>query len=128
MPNLATVTLNGTTYDGVAQIQALSGGDVELPGLTQLSGGPVQLESDGTGSKLNISGATSFQQTGGFYAFSSLQITNGGTVVDPDLSQLNGVNLIGDRPARSPSRRVWVSRSAVERSPSKPERCSMKAT
>ena len=46
-PKLATVTLNGASYDAVAQIQALSGGDVELPGLTQLSGGPVQFESDG---------------------------------------------------------------------------------
>ena len=95
-PKLATVTLNGASYDAVAQIQALSGGDVELPGLTQLSGGPVQLESDGTGSKLNISGVTSFTQTSGLnYALSSLQITNGGTVVDTGLSQLNGVNLNG---------------------------------
>jgi hypothetical protein len=33
MPNLSTLTLNNA-YAAVAQIQALSGGDVELPGLT----------------------------------------------------------------------------------------------
>ena len=95
-PKLATVTLNGASYDAVAQIQALSGGDVELPGLTQLSGGPVQLESDGTGSKLNISGVTSFQQTSGFYAFSSLQATKGGTVSDAKLTSLKDVDLTLD--------------------------------
>ncbi|MFI5460129.1 MAG: RHS repeat-associated core domain-containing protein [Isosphaerales bacterium] len=94
--NLATVTLNGATYDAVAQIQALSGGDVELPGLTQLSGGPVQLESDGTGSKLNISGLTSLQQAGGFYTFSSLQATRGGTVSDAKLTSLKDVDLTLD--------------------------------
>ena len=59
LPKLATVTEDTSSYSSRTQIQALSGGDVELPALTSISGGPVQLESDGAGSTLNINALTS---------------------------------------------------------------------
>ena len=54
LPALTTMTEDTGTYSSRTQVQALSGGDVELPKLTTISGGPVQLESDGSGSTLNI--------------------------------------------------------------------------
>ncbi len=95
LPNLASITEN-TSFYSLTKVQALAGGDVQLPALTQLSGGPVQLESDGTGSQLSVSALISFQGRGTITDYSSLQITNGGTVTDTDLSAISGVSLVGD--------------------------------
>ena len=54
LPKLTTITEDTGSYSSRTQMQAVSGGDVELPKLTTISGGPVQLESDGSGSTLNI--------------------------------------------------------------------------
>ena len=54
LPEVASITEPGTCCSYI-QVQALAGGDVELPALTQVGGGPVLLEGDGSGSKLNIS-------------------------------------------------------------------------
>ena len=43
-------------YSSRVQIEALAGGEVELPLVTQITGGPVQLESDGAGSQLIVLG------------------------------------------------------------------------
>ncbi len=91
LPFLASVTAN-TDFDTLVLIEALAGGDVELPRLSQLTAGPVQLVSNGTGSVLDLPILTSFTGSSG----ASLTITSGGTVDDPDLSQVNGVSLIGD--------------------------------
>ena len=61
LSKLTTITEDTGSYSSRTQIQALSGGDVELPKLTTISGGPVQLESDGSGSTLNINVLTSIQ-------------------------------------------------------------------
>ena len=49
LPKLATITEDTTSYVSRIQIEALAGGSVGLPLLTSITGGPVQLESDGTG-------------------------------------------------------------------------------
>ena len=54
LPALAKITEDTSNYASRTQVQALAGGDVELPALTSISGGPVQLESDGASSTLNI--------------------------------------------------------------------------
>ena len=41
LPELATLTGDTTQYSSLVQVQALAGGDVELPKLTTISGGPV---------------------------------------------------------------------------------------
>ena len=91
LPLLASITAN-TSYATLVQVQALAGGDVELPRLAQLPGGPVQLAATGSGSVLDVPALTSFTGSNG----ASLTITSGGTVKDPELSQINGVSLVGD--------------------------------
>ncbi len=102
LPNLAsmTATTSSDYYAGafsLTQVQALAGGDVEMPALTQISGGPIQLSSDGTGSVLNISALTSFTgvHTGQGHD-STLQATNSGDVQDNDLTTLSDVDLTLD--------------------------------
>ena len=96
LPKLATLSGDTTQYSSLVQVQALAGGDVELPSLPQISGGPVQLESAGADSLLVVTELTRFSGTNAQRYSSDLQIINGGTVVDPVLSQINEVNLIGD--------------------------------
>ena len=50
---LAAITEDTGSYSSHTLIEALSAGDVELAKLATISGGPVALESDGSGSKLN---------------------------------------------------------------------------
>ena len=95
-PRSTTLTEDTADYGSRTLIEALAGGLVKMPLVTQISGGPVQLESDGQGSQLVISGLTKFQGQAGQAYTSSLQITNGGSLIDPDLASLNGVNLVGD--------------------------------
>ncbi len=93
---LTTITEDTSNYYSYTQIQALAGGDVELPLLTSISGGPILLEGDGTGSVLNVPVLSSFSGTGGKANFSNLQATHGGTVEDAKLTSLNLVNLTLD--------------------------------
>ncbi len=94
----ATLSLPALTGLGPLQnwlyLEAKQGGQLLLPALTAIAPPSqyVQIVADGAGSTINLSSLTNFTGTGG----SSLTITNGGTVIDPNLSGLNGVNLIGD--------------------------------
>jgi hypothetical protein len=95
LPKLASITSN-TNFGSLTQVQALAGGEVELPALTQISGGPVHLESDGSASRLNVSALSSFQGQSTINYSSLIQDTNGGTVLDGSLTSLSGVNLTLD--------------------------------
>ena len=57
------MTGDTSAYSSLVQVQAVSGGDVELPKLTTITGGPVQLESDGSASTLNINALTTCRVT-----------------------------------------------------------------
>ena len=99
LPGLTTMTATndndwGIDYWSLTQVEALAGGDVEAPALAQITGGPIQLISDGTGSVLNVSALSSFSQspTGQAY-YSLLQATNSGTIGDANLTTLSDVNL-----------------------------------
>ena len=96
LPALTKVTEDTSAYDSLTQVQAVSGGDVELPKLTTISGGPVQLESDGSGSTLNINVLTSIEGNAGQQYYSGLQATNDGTVSDAALVTINKANLTLD--------------------------------
>ena len=65
---------------------------MNLPALKTINTGTVILESDGTGSVLNVAALTSFTETGG-WTYSTLQASNGGTVDDGSLASLSNVNL-----------------------------------
>ena len=75
-------------------LNAKQGGQLLLPALVTIAPPSqyIQIDADGAGSTINLTGLASFTGTGS----SSLTITNGGTVIDPNLSGLNGVSLIGD--------------------------------
>ena len=55
-----------------------------FPALKTINTGTVVLESDGTGSVLNVSALTGFTEANG-WTFSTLQASNGGTVEDSSL-------------------------------------------
>ena len=91
----ATLSLPALTGLGSLQnwlyLEAKQGGQLLLPALAAITPASqyVQIVADGAGSTINLSSLTSFTGTGS----ASLTITNGGTVIDPDLSGLSGVNL-----------------------------------
>ncbi len=62
----------------------------------QVGGGPVLAEGDGSGTKLNLSALTSFTGDGDVNHRSILQADNDGTVLDGNLTSLNGVSLTFD--------------------------------
>ena len=87
LANLASVTQTANSYADQTQFEALAGGTVTLSALKTINTGTVILESDGTDSVLNVAALTSFVEANG-WTYSTLQASNGGTVVDPGLSQL----------------------------------------
>ncbi len=89
LPDLASIANTGS---GGTVVEALLGGDVEVPLVTQVTGN-VALESEGTGSVLNLSALQSLSGSGGT---ASLTITQGGAVSDPDLTKLASVKITTD--------------------------------
>ena len=91
LANLASVTQPGNTYPAETELEALAGGRVNLPALKTINTGTVTLESDGTGSLLNVGALTSFTETAG-WTYSTLQASTNGTVDDSKLASLSNVN------------------------------------
>ncbi len=81
LANLASVTEGSSSYPAQTQFEALAGGTVTLSALQTINTGTVVLESDGTGSVLNVAALTSFAEANG-WTYSTLQASNGGTVDD----------------------------------------------
>ena len=96
LPTLTAINEDTTNGNSWTQVQALAGGSVQMPLLNRVGNGPVLLESDGAGSQLNVSALPSFLGIPNDGHGSTLQITNGGTVLDLDLAQINGVSIVGD--------------------------------
>ncbi len=92
LPELASLS-NPDSCCSYTQVEALAGGDVELPDLVQVSGGPVLLKADGSGTKLNLSALTSFTGDGDVNHLSILQDSTGATVLDADLASISGVTI-----------------------------------
>ncbi len=96
LANLKALTAEDTDPNSWIVVNALSGGDVRLGAVTQISG-PVSLTSDGSNSQLDISVATSFagrNQSG--YNNASVQVTDGGTLLDGQLTSIDQVSLTLD--------------------------------
>ncbi len=94
LANLTSVTETSSAYQAQVMFEALAGGTVTLSALTTINTGTVVLEADGANGTLNLSALTEFNEVHG-WTNSTLQETNGGTVIDPGLSGLSGVNLVG---------------------------------
>ncbi len=94
LPNLSAITGDTTHFNSLTQVQALSGGDIEIPLLKHVSGGPVYLESTGASSKLDMPGLTSIQGTSGQAYQTTLEALNGGSLVVSDLSTIGGADVL----------------------------------
>jgi autotransporter-associated beta strand protein len=79
LPMLSGLTV-APNYGTVANIEALAGGNVNLPALTSIGTGPLSLLSDGTSSMLDLSALKSFLLASGSWTTSTLQASNNGTV------------------------------------------------
>ncbi len=102
LPNVTSIT-NGTARDTNLTIQASDGGSVNLSSVTQItdpttgdqSYRAINVAADGAGSRVNLSALTSFQDnyagTGGDQRFSTLSVSNGGTIQAGALATLAGV-------------------------------------
>ncbi len=81
---------------GYLYIEASQGGQTLLPALSSIKSTSqaleyVQVDADGAGSKIDLSGLTSYTSPSG-----SLAVTNSATVLDPELTSLNGVSVTLD--------------------------------
>ena len=90
LPNLGSIAATGSNAS--ITIEALAGGDVEIPLVTQLTGS-VLLESTGTGSMLDLSALQSLTGIGGSL---SLTYTQGGSVADPNLTTFANATITTD--------------------------------
>ncbi len=99
LADLACIAADTTSVHSNLQVQALAGGQIALPALTTITGGPVVLESDGDGSVLNVSALTSFSGSSTSYQLPTIQATNDGTIQSGSLTTLAGVSVIVDSTA-----------------------------
>ncbi len=89
-----------STTTGLSFIDASEGGRVNLPKLATLTNIYVSISADGTDanhvpSTINLPALTSFSDTSG--AFGDLSATDGGDVIDPLLTTVNGANISLDQ-------------------------------
>ena len=84
------MTGDTSAYSSLILVKAASSGDVELAKLATISGGPVELESDGTASKLNAPLLTSVTGHVGQSTVSTLQASNSGSLLLPVLATFDG--------------------------------------
>ena len=94
LPALTTIAADTTDVGSLTEVEALNGGDVELPALSQVSGGPVLFESDGTGSELNIADLNTINGPTSQDHFTTLETAGGGSLTASDLATLTGVDVL----------------------------------
>ncbi len=94
--NLSHITtlVGGTVFASGASFEALAGGNVKLTAVPSISGQAL-FKSDGTNSSLNLSALTTIA-TGDNGFTSTLQCTNGGTILDSLLTTMSGLTLVLD--------------------------------
>ena len=97
----------GTNYNSHLTVEALNGGNISLPKVTQITDGTqgdqrfrsIDVRSDGAGSQIDLSRLAAFSDSysgsaGGENRYSTLSATNGGSVLNGALTTLTGVHLI----------------------------------
>ncbi len=87
-------TLSGGTNDDVLFLYAESGGKLSLPNATSDPSGRIYFESNGAGSVLDLTDLTSIIDDQG--NSSSLNVTSGGTVIDPNLTTFSYLTITTD--------------------------------
>jgi hypothetical protein len=101
---VTSITGSGSTGADLF-IQGLEGGSIDLGGVTEVSGGAAQILATGVGSVVDISVMTTFNDTNG-NTTSSIQALDGGAVLMPLLTDLNGVNLTLDGTGALPTAQI----------------------
>jgi hypothetical protein len=81
-----TTMVAGTDWD--TDVQAISGGRVDLSGLTAVTTGAVDFYADGLGSMIDISNLEEYTATNNFQA--RIRVANGGVIKADKLSRLSG--------------------------------------
>jgi hypothetical protein len=100
-PELASIIGGGNDCCSYAQFEALAGGALELPALTQISGGAIWLESDGTGSVLDAPDLASMQGVGEGGQSHGFQASNGGSLDLPLLATCTDETIVAQGAALS---------------------------
>ena len=100
LPNLTTITADTTQSGSRTEVLASQGGDVEMPSLDQVGGGPSLLQSDGTGSTLDIASLPTIADSANQDYVPTLLASNGGSITATDLSTVNGADVEGRRGRR----------------------------
>ena len=90
LPALTTITADTTHANSLTQVQAIIGGDIELPALTQVNGGPVLFRSNGAGGKLDIAALSSLVGPAGQNSATTLEADGGGSLLPPTSAVLAG--------------------------------------
>ncbi len=96
LPALATITGDTTHANSLTEVEALNGGDVELPALSEVNGGPVLFRSNGTGGELDIGTLMSIVGPAGQDYDTTLQADGGGTLTATDLNTIGGADVVVD--------------------------------
>src|SRR5262249_15045298 len=102
LPNLTSITVGvgpGFNPNPALLVEAGAGGSVKLAALTQIGGGSVVLEADGSNSLLNLSALTTIAVDSnkipqGGVNHDTLQATNGGTINDSHLTNVSSTLVI----------------------------------
>src|SRR5262249_34865555 len=112
LPALTSLVGSMSQYSPMhIQVEALSGGTVDLPELTQISGSTI-LNVDGSGSILNVPTLPTFpgyqitNGAAGHHSSSYLTVTNGGTFEDDSLTSLSYVNVTLENPGPWPCSQI----------------------
>ena len=97
-------TFTGASGDNDMNVNAYNGGEVNLSGVTSQPSGRIQFYADGTGSTIDLSKLTALISDA--YYNSSLQVQDGGTIIDPVLASLNRADLETDSTAGISTRQI----------------------
>ncbi len=85
-------TLSGGTFIRTFFVTATNGGEVDLSGLTEITGGATWIESQAAGSEIDLSSLVTFNDTNGNRS-SRIDDRGGGTIVTPSLASLDGIDV-----------------------------------
>ena len=89
LSNITTITSSDATFSDI-DVQALSGGKVDLSSLTELTAGTVHFKAQSTGSILDLSSMDTFNSTGN----STLEARNATVTLKPGLASLKQVGVV----------------------------------
>ena len=89
--DLTSFANNTGPYAGPIYVQASGGGQINLSGVTDPISGLVSVWADGAGSQIDLSSLAAISTSS--YMYSTLNVSNGGSILVPKLTTLSQVSL-----------------------------------